>query len=70
MLRSVATDNPSRYREVPRRAVELLCDDGAWHPGVVHAEQVGPYGWEVLVYSGGHHFGTWLVYSRAAMRAV
>jgi hypothetical protein len=70
MLREVVTDHPTRFRMVNSRPVEVLCDDGMWHFGVVLAEQLGPFGWEVQVryYSGNHNFCDWLVYCAAAIR--
>lgn len=55
----------------PHAAVRILCDDGQWHPGVVHAWHRRGTEWDVLVYyySGGHHFGDWVVYRPAAMRS-
>lgn len=60
-----------RYVAVkPHQAIEVLCDDGLWHPGTLEHWCRGADGWEILISwyaEWGHLYSMWFVYSAAAI---
>lgn len=74
MLRPATLDEDGPQRTVaPRRVIEVLCDDGQWHTGVLECWHEGMLGWECLISWRGapcREYSGWFGYRAAALRPV
>lgn len=72
MLRRATLDEGGPQRSVvPRRVIEVLCDDGQWHFGRLECWHRGLLGWECLIsYNPApyHEYSGWYRYSQVAVR--
>ncbi|WP_188188030.1 hypothetical protein [Nonomuraea sp. SYSU D8015] len=74
MLRQATLDDAGPQSSVhPRKVVDVLCDDGQWHPGVLDCWHQGRAGldchieWSATPY---RRYMGWFRYSPAAIRLV
>lgn len=74
MLQVAPTDWVGPQTDVwPRKPVQVLCDDGLWHDGVLHTWLWTHGVWVAHVYyyaAVGQQYSMWGVYRAAALRLV
>jgi hypothetical protein len=72
MLRAATLNEAGPQRSVrPRRPIEVLCDDGQWHSGVLECWHQGRAGLECFISWYGtpcHLYTGWFGYNAKALR--